>query len=158
MRARSNVIGMTHRTARLVGVTPVIAILMSVAGCVTTAGGTLGELARSSKGAASDTASAEFALNLYTAGRSTVGVSATALSGALTKVTDTQGSVASTSVSSRQERKLRAETLTDLHVAVTAIQDAQDVVAGTPGAPSANRARSDLISAVDALARLGHRP
>jgi hypothetical protein len=146
---------MASRKVRLACPAVVLALLLALTGCVTTAGGTIGELGRSAKSSAADTASAQLALTLFGTGRSTVGVSGTALSDALSNLTDTQGSVASTSVATRAERSLRAHTLTALHDAVSAVEGAQDVVDGTPGAPSLGKARTALRSVTAALKKLG---
>jgi hypothetical protein len=143
---------MAHRFGGLV---VAFALLFALSGCVTTAGGTVGELGRSAQDSASDTTTAQLALRLFAAGSSTVGVTGTALSDSLSNVTDTQGSVASMSVSTRSERELRSEVLRELHRAVTAIQQSQEVVDRTPGAPTAPRALSALRSASMALLKLG---
>jgi hypothetical protein len=146
---------MAHRLVRLAYPVALLAVVLALTGCVTTAGGTVGELARSAKSSAADTASAQLALTLFGEDRSTVGVSGTALSDALSNLADAQRSVASTSIATREERGLRAQTLTALHRAVTAVEDAQDVVAGTPGAPTPGSVRSALKSITAALTRLG---
>jgi hypothetical protein len=146
---------MSSRTARLARPAVLLALVLALSGCVTTAGGTIGELGRSANSSAADTASAQLALTLFGEGRSSVGVSGTALSDALSNLADTQGSVASTSVATREERSLRAQTLTALDRAVTAVEGAQDVVAGTPGAPAPSAARSALASVTAVLKKLG---
>jgi hypothetical protein len=139
----------------MAGIAGALALLLALSGCVTTAGGTTGELARSAQDAAADTGSARLALSLFAKGRSTVGVSGTALSDALSNLTDAQASVASTSISTRAERTLRAKTLAELKLAVTAVQDAQDVVSDIPGAPGATRVGAALKSVTTALDELG---
>jgi len=126
------------RVANVVGVVLLCAML---AGCVTTAGGVLGDLSRSARSAASDLHSAALALDLYSRGDSTIGVSETALDDAVTDLTSQQESVSSLSVSTSQERNARAAILSRLDVAVHAVIRGKEALTEADGAESVHSAR-----------------
>ena len=142
-----------RRGRAVVAATLTIVCLIGTSGCVTTAGGTLGEMGRSSANAASDLKSARLALRLFETGKSTNAVAETALSDALTNITGTQSSVSSMSVSTSVERRARARANADIAEGVDAINAAQDVVDGVPGAASPTAALRRLAHSASALTK-----
>jgi len=130
-----------------------ILCLVGTSGCVTTAGGTVGELGRAGANAASDLKSARLALGLFDSGKSTFAVTETALSDALTNITGTQSSVSSMSVSTNSERRARARANAEIAEGVAAINAAQDIVDDVPGATSTDAALRRLAKSARALTR-----
>lgn len=129
-------------------------ILLGASGCVTSEGGALGEIGRSSADASSDVKSAALALRLYRDGKSTDAVADTALSDALTNLTGTQSSVASLSVATRAERRARNGAEARIHEAVAAVNEARNVLEKVPGAVKLQRAISDLHESSSRLSGL----
>lgn len=122
-----------------------------LAGCVTTAGGALGDLTRSSRSAASDLQSISLALALFSDDRSTKAVTGTAIEDSLADLVTLQQSVATLTVDDARERTARSRTLSLLDDALEAGISAKEAVDEVGGAPSVITAHHRAEGAADRL-------
>ena len=140
------------------GICAVAALLCAVlSGCVTTAGGTLGSITRSTESAASDLRTARLAFASYRDDRSTSSVTETALSNALSAVDGLESEVAEQDVATNQERRARADALKAIQRGADAIITAKESLAKVGGGANSRAALLALTKASERLTELTKR-
>jgi len=145
-------------TARPAGTLPRVgaallaaALLAGLTGCSQGASGTLDQAL---KDGTSATVTASKAMRLFAEGRSTTGVSGSALQDMLQQLNSSEGQVAQAGTDSDADRRARLRVLRALQAAVAAVTEADDTLSGTAGAPPAAAVVADLDRATARLSGL----
>lgn len=137
---------------RLVGGVAGIALVCELlSGCVSTAGGALGDLTRSTESAASDLESVSLALSLYSDDRATGAVTSTAIDDAITDLSSQQQTINTLTVGDSREHRARSSTLSLLDAALDAGIRAKEAVDGVRGASSVTAAHDQAKRTADRL-------